>query len=88
MRIVKNIASFTCEMRSKIAGIFLVMFFVNMNGLSAQENYLDFFRSTGKINTVVAVIVILFMVLIVFLLRLELKLNKLEKTVNNEEQTG
>lgn len=75
-------------MRSKIASIFLVLTLISVNCASAQDDALDFFRSTGKINTVLAVVVILFLVIIFFLIRLELKLNKLDKTVNDEKQTG
>ncbi len=44
----------------------------------------DFFRSTGKIYTVLAVVIILFLVLLYFLIRLDRKLNKLEKQITNE----
>lgn len=44
----------------------------------------DFFRNTGKINTVLAVVLILFFVLIAFLVRLESKLKKLEKHQKDE----
>ncbi|NNF21366.1 MAG: hypothetical protein HKN67_05455 [Saprospiraceae bacterium] len=84
----KKIPSFVSEMSSKIACIFILIFFVNLNCISAQGHAMDFFRSTGKINTVLAVVVLLFLVVIFFLLRLEIKLNNLEKTINDEEQTG
>jgi len=52
--------------------------------LSAQNSYDDFFRSTGKINTVTGVVVILFLVLLFFLIRLDRKVGKLEKQMKNE----
>ena len=50
----------------------------------AQSEVDDFFRSTGKINTVLGVVVILFCVILFFLLRLESKIKKLEKHQGDE----
>jgi len=65
-----------------IATIFLIL--TSFYSLRAQSGMDDFFRSTGKIYTVLAVMVILFGVFIFFLIRLEIKLNKLEKQIKNE----
>lgn len=51
--------------------------------LSAQG--LDFLRSTGKIYSVVAVIVILFVGLAYMLIKLDNKLTKLENHIKNEQ---
>jgi CcmD family protein len=45
---------------------------------------LDFMRSTGKYNVVVAVILIIFIGIFLFLYRIDNKLTKLEKQINNE----
>lgn len=51
--------------------------------LSAQN--LDFLRSTGKIYSVVAVIMVIFVGIVIFLCRLDNKLTKLEKQIKNEQ---
>lgn len=58
-----------------------ILFLLTISELSAGSVD-DFFRSTGKIYTVLAVVVILFVVLILFLVRLDKKVNKLEKRIN------
>lgn len=62
---------------------FLVSILV-MTPLIGQEMTDDFFRSTGKINTVLAVVVILFVVLLIFLVSLDSRLRKLEKQKRDE----
>jgi len=52
--------------------------------LNAQSSIDDFFRSTGKIYTVLGVVVLLFIVLIIYLIRLEKKISKIEKQINDE----
>ncbi len=52
--------------------------------LIASGETQDFFRSTGKINTVLAVVLILFFVLLFFLLRLDSKIGKIEKHINDD----
>ena len=44
----------------------------------------DFFRNTGKIYTVVAVIAILFLGIVFYLYRLDRKITGIEKQINNE----
>jgi uncharacterized membrane protein YdbT with pleckstrin-like domain len=51
------------------------------NSVMANELPQDFMRSTGKINVVVAVILVLFLLLVLFLISLERRLSKLEKKV-------
>jgi CcmD family protein len=55
--------------------------------LVLQANVLegsDFFRSTGKINVVFAVIAIIFLGLVFSIYRLDKRLNSLENRLNNE----
>jgi len=58
--------------------------FLHSIALFAQNSTEDFFRSTGKIYTVLAVVIILFAVILFFLMRLESKIGKLEKRIKNE----
>jgi CcmD family protein len=44
----------------------------------------DFFRSTGKINVVFAVILVIFAGIVIYLIRLDKKITRLEKQFNNE----
>jgi len=61
-----------------------LLFFLSLSSLLANSTFDDFFRSTGKINTVLGVVVILFLVLLFFLIRLDRKIGKLEKQMKNE----
>ena len=70
-------------MKSNFIYVFLIALFFS-EALSAQALTDDFFRNTGKINTVLAVVVILFTVLIIFLIRMDLRLKKLEKHQKDE----
>ena len=45
----------------------------------------DFLRSTGKIYSVVAVILVIFIGIVIFLFRLDNKLTKLENQIKNEQ---
>ena len=55
-----------------------------LNSASLMANGADdFFRSTGKIYTVLAVVLILFFVIVYFLVRLESKINKLDKQIKD-----
>ena len=51
--------------------------------VSAQGQ--DFLRSTGKIYSVVAVILVIFVGIVIFLYRLDNKLTKLENQIKNEQ---
>ncbi len=62
----------------------LVLNLMVMTTASAQGNTMDFLRSTGKIYTVVAVIVILFIGIVLYLYRIDNKLTKLENQLKNE----
>jgi hypothetical protein len=45
----------------------------------------DFFRSTGKINVVIGVILILFIGIIIYLISLDRKIKSLENRIKNEQ---
>ena len=46
--------------------------------IEAQQTSLDYMRSTGKIYVVIAVVVVIFLGIFFFLIRLDKKLTKLE----------
>lgn len=52
--------------------------------LLAQQDT-DFMRSMGKMNVVVAVIVAIFLGIVFYLIRLDMKLTKLEDQIKNHE---
>lgn len=70
-------------MKSNFIYIFSLILLTPAIG-SGQALTDDFFRNTGKINTVLAVVLILFFVLIAYLVTLDLKLRKLEKHQKDE----
>lgn len=51
----------------------------------AQSNR-DFMRETGKINVVVAVIVVIFLGIVWYLVRLERKLTNLERQIKDDHE--
>ena len=51
--------------------------------IEAQQTSLDYMRSTGKIYVVIAVVVVIFLGIFFFLIRLDKKLTKLENQINN-----
>ena len=60
----------------------LCLFLTNFNNTAtAQAENADFMRSIGKIYAVVAVIVLIFIGIILFLIYLERKLSKLENQI-------
>ncbi len=68
----------------KIKKITAILILLLMNQiLHAQGQSLDFLRSTGKIYSVVVVILIIFIGIIIFLYRLDNKLTKLENHIKN-----
>jgi hypothetical protein len=50
----------------------------------AQSDSLDFLRSTGKIYSVVVGIVLILLGLFLYMIRIDNKLTKIEKHINNE----
>lgn len=73
------------KQRCNISIVFILIFTLIVQSLHAQTNTMDFLRSTGKIYTVVAVIVVLFIGIIVFLKSIDNKLTKLENHIKNEQ---
>lgn len=69
----------------KFAAILAVMTCSILPLRAAGTESLDFLRSTGKIYAVVAVIVIIFIGIVIFLFRLDNKLTKLENQIKNEQ---
>ncbi|MEZ4910852.1 MAG: CcmD family protein [Saprospiraceae bacterium] len=69
----------------KICIAFILIFTLNIQSLQAQTNTMDFLRSTGKIYTVIVVIVVLFIGIVVFLKSIDNKLTKLENLIKNEQ---
>ena len=70
-----------------IKKVFILLFLLSAVFASAQDNIsapqmADAFRDDGKIWVVITVIGIIFISLVIFLLLLERKVNKLEKQIN------
>lgn len=61
----------------------LIVFFIP--NMIAQNANPDFFRSIGKIYVVVAVILIIFISIVIYLVRLDSKLTKLENQIKEHE---
>ncbi|MEI8136256.1 MAG: CcmD family protein [Bacteroidota bacterium] len=72
-----------------IKRILSLMFLLSAMFSSAQEEVsglqmADTFRSNGKIYVVITVIAMIFAALVIFLIALERKVNKLEKQINKK----
>ncbi len=59
--------------------------FLLLSSLPARAEDADFMRSTGKIYVVVAVILAIFIGLVLYLIRLDRKLTKLENQINEHD---
>ena len=68
-------------MKLKSLTTLLLLFIYNF--LFAQNENQDFFRSVGKIYVVVAVLLIIFFGIILFLINLDRKISRLEKAHKN-----
>ena len=66
---------------AKIFALFFVFTFLLSNAINAQGSAPDFMRSIGKIYVVVGVIAIIFIGIVLYLVRLDLKISKLEKII-------
>lgn len=64
---------------------FLISILFLMAAPEATQQAGDFMRETGKIYVVYAVLSIVFIGIVLFLWRLENKINKLEKRIENEQ---
>lgn len=65
--------------------LLILTFLVSTTTLSAESGAVDFLRSTGKIYSVIAVIVVVLLGIGFFLYRMDNKLTKLENHINNEQ---
>lgn len=70
-------------MKKFVSLIILNILWLHLANAQAADS--DFLRSTGKIYTVVVVIVMIFVGLTIFLYRLDRKLTKLENQIKNEQ---
>ena len=70
-------------MSSKLKIVFVLFIFLTniIITASAQAENADFMRSIGKIYAVVAVIVLIFLGIVLFLIYLERKLTKIENQI-------
>ena len=64
--------------------ILILFLIIHLPLVQAQGNR-DFMRETGKINVVVGVILLIFMGIVWYLVRLDRKLTKLEYQLNDEK---
>lgn len=73
-------------MKNKITPIILTItaLFISSSA-RAEGGVIDFLGSIGKIYSVIAVIVVILLGIGYFLIRLDHKLTKLEKQINNNE---
>ena len=69
---------------TKIKVITTISLISAFNAVNAQSSSIDFLRSRGKIYSVVAGVVIIFIGIVLYLWRLDNKLTKLEKHINND----
>lgn len=68
--------------------VIIIIYIIQTSNVMAQNNFIDdtFFRSSGKINVVVAVLSIIFAGIAFFLFRQERRINKLEKELENQKK--
>jgi len=66
--------------RRALSLLFFVFSFTQIQAQSGE----DFIRSTGKIYAVVAVVLVLFLGIVLYLFRLDKKIKHLENHYNNE----
>lgn len=71
------------SLNHQIKSYFIVTFIFVQQTLHAQGQSLDFLRSTGKIYSVVLVILIILAGFFMYLYRLDNKLTKLENHIKN-----
>jgi CcmD family protein len=62
----------------------ILLLAISLPGSWAQGNR-DFMRETGKINVVVGVILLIFLGIVLYLVRLDRKLTKLEHQLNDDK---
>lgn len=69
-------------MKKRLFG--LAAFLLSTLPMMAQGSTEDFFRSTGKLYVVVAVILAMFIGIVIYLYHLDRKIKNLEKQIKNE----
>ncbi len=72
-------------MKRQSIKILALLMLASSTTLSAESGAVDFLRSTGKIYSVIAVIVVVLIGIAIFLYRIDNKLTKLENQINNEQ---
>lgn len=65
---------------------FCLCSFIFVSQIHAESGAIDFLRSTGKIYSVVAVILIILLGIAYYLFRLDRQISKLEKHIYNEKE--
>ena len=70
--------------RSRVFFTIILSLAISLPVAWAQGNR-DFMRETGKINVVVGVILLIFIGIVLYLVRLERKLTKLEHQLNDDK---
>ena len=75
-------------MKFFISRIFLliILFQLVYLPLASAEGNSDFMRETGKINVVVAVLLLIFLGIVVYLVRLERKLTNFERQIKDDHE--
>jgi len=64
--------------------VFLTTILVLVYSTAHCESSLDYLRSTGKIYAVVTGVILIFLMIVLYLVRLDRKISKLESEINNE----
>ena len=64
----------------------LFFFAVNVCAAQSQPQMADSFRADGKIYVVISVLAIIFISILLFLVYIERKLNRLEKELHNTQK--
>jgi len=64
--------------------LLIIPFIFSFAPCTYAQGSIDFLRSTGKIYSVIAVVVIVFLGIVFYLIRLEKKIKEIEKKISNE----
>ena len=66
--------------------LILTAIILTLSEASAQQQSVDFMRQTGKIYVVVAVLATILLVLLAYLAWIDIKVRKIEKSIDNDRQ--
>jgi len=72
-------------MNNKTALTTLCILILSQQSLFAESGAVDFLRSIGKIYSVVAVILAIFIGIVIYLYRIDKKLTRLENQIKDEQ---